>query len=132
MDVDFRIGRKRVVDYMGQVLDIQSSGCYVCSYKDSYDPFPHLSQYRLPFSLGKVSMESFCIIASGLKLMADFITLKLGAAEYHSIEVWISVDDSGKGFNLICLLHFEVDLVCLGCGSIIGLGPHQFRSLHEG
>lgn len=61
--ISFRILRDRVIDDMSHVIDVNSSGCYICRYQDIHFPVFETFEEMFSLFLCEIAMKTFSAIS---------------------------------------------------------------------
>lgn len=81
MDVAFRILGNIEIHHVGDIVNINTAGRYICCNEDINLILTEFLHYPITLRLAQVPMEAFRLIATGGKGNDQFIHAFLGAAE---------------------------------------------------
>lgn len=119
MDVALDILWQCVIDHMRDVIDIDSSGCYISCYEDFCGFVFELREDRFSLLLEDVSVESLSLISFFDEPSDYIIDIKLGFTKDDSIKIRFHIDDSTKSIEFVLFVDFKVDLRSLRCGHLL-------------
>ena len=77
----FNIFRHIIIKYSIHTTDIDSSGCYIRSDQNIAASIPERIHDGIPLILGKISVESFCLISSFFQEFCHLVNHLFGIAE---------------------------------------------------
>ena len=128
--VTLRILRQRVVDYVGEVADVDAAGGYVGGHENVGCLGFEFAEDLFALGLRHVAVKRFGRIASFGELLHDLVCGYLRAHEYDAVELRFDVDDAREGVEFVGLAYFETDLVGEVGRELLVLDAHDLRVVH--
>ena len=101
MDVAFRILGNIEIHHVGDIVNINTAGRYICCNEDINLILTEFLHYPITLRLAQVPMEAFRLIATGGKGNDQFIHAFLGAAENDHLAVICRIKDSAQTIHFI-------------------------------
>ena len=113
-----------VVDYMRQVVDIQTAGCHVGGHKQLGEVLAELLHSEVALLLREVAVERLGVVAVLYQFVGYLLGLYLGAAEDDGEDARIVVDNAFQRQVFVLGVHHVVDMVHI-LGSLIAAAHHN-------
>ena len=110
MGVDGCIVGKAVVDHMGQIVDIEASGCHISGHKKCDHPVAELLHHNVALLLRQIAMQGVGIIAVGDKIVGYLLSVAAGAAENDSVNIGTVVGYAFKREIFVSCIDHIVDM----------------------
>src|SRR5450759_1736781 len=104
MCIYFDIIRKAIINYMSKVVNIQSSGSYICGNQQLEVLYPEFLHNCITLHLRQIAMKCIGIISIVNKFRCYFLGLFPGTAKYNSINVRFKISNTFE--YLVLILYF--------------------------
>ena len=130
MNVRFGVLRQRIVDYVGQVVDVDPARRHVGSHQNIGQLFLELAEDFLPLSLRNVAVQPLGRVPSFGQPVHQLVDAHLGAAENDAVKLGFRVDDARQRVELVAVAHFEINLVGQLGRHLLRGDPEQFAVAH--
>ena len=101
MNIAFGILGNIEVDYVSNVVDIDTTSCNVSSNKYFCSAFTEFFHYTVALSLAQVTMQAFYQIATARKSDSQIVYAFFSTAEDNQFAINFSVQQTAQAFNLI-------------------------------
>ena len=125
MGVACHIVRQTIVDDVGKVIYVQSTGSHIGCHQELHGMVTELLHGEVTLLLTQVAMQSLGIVTVLDELVGDVLCLQLGAAEDNRKDAWIEIDDTLQGEILVLGVHEIVDMVDV-LGALVARAHHDF------
>ncbi len=126
-----RIVGQTVVDYVGEVVDIEASRGNVGSYQESDYAVAEFPHHDIALLLAQVAVQSVGVVTVADKLVGDFLGVATCAAEYDSVDAGVIVGDTLQCQVFILGIDHVVYMTHILCALVAGAYHNFFRLVHE-
>ena len=111
MNISWTVKWKFIVNNMSKAFNIDTSGCNVCSNKNTSLLCTESCKNLFTLSLWNVTVKSCCFVSLFIKSLTYIVCITLALNKNKAKEIWRNVDEADKSFNLFAFTENPVLLV---------------------
>ena len=126
-----RVVGETIVDHMGEVVHVKTSGSHVGGYQELGDMVAEFLHREVALRLREVAVQTVGIVAVIDKMVGHLLRLLTGAAEDNAVYIGIIIGDTLEGQIFVVSLHHIVDMAHI-VGGLIAVAGHKLHGIvHE-